>query len=185
MSLPRSASPIVAALAGRRIDAAESTSNVFPLERVETVRRKLERSFEENRIGILVCSAACGADLIGLDIACSRGMQMRVILPFSVARFRQSSVLDRPGNWGPLFDAIIASISPSDLITLPGGEASDDAYEEATKEIIKQACLLAAPEKAIAIAVWEGRARDDADATASFLSHAKKAGMRRSTIRIC
>ena len=48
----------------------------------------------------LIRSAACGADLLALDIAGEFGVERHVVLPFAVQAFRASSVTDRPGEWG-------------------------------------------------------------------------------------
>jgi hypothetical protein len=176
---------VVAALAGRRIDAATSKVCRFPLQNVEPVRIALERLFAKENVDFLVCSAACGADLIALEIARQRGTRCLIVLPFSVERFRRSSVVDRPGNWGPLFDQIVRSTSDSDLIVLQSTADADDAYEIATLEIVRQAAMIAAPAPALAVAVWERRAREKDDATASFLRHAKQAGMKSRSVRTC
>jgi len=176
---------VVAALAGRRIDLPASKDFRFPIENIARVRRDLKRLFAKEDVGMLVCSAACGADLIALDIARKRGIRARIILPFSPERFRQSSVVDRPGDWGTLFDEVIESTPASDVIVLQSESQPDDAYEAVTQEIILQAAMAASPVAAIAIAVWEGNARQETDATASFLRHAKQAGMVERIIRTC
>lgn len=176
----------VAALAGRRIDALGSSRRRFPLECVPIVRERLKRLFIAEKIGTVVCSAACGADLISLDIAHQLGLKSRIVLPFPVERFRQSSVTDRPGEWGDLFDRIIRCTPASDLVVLGRAIQPDEAYEAATQEIIRQATLAAAPSQPFAIAVWEGKDRQGGtDATASFLRHARKAGMKTRTVRTC
>src|SRR5215510_14628657 len=97
----------VAALAGRRIDAADASTSRFPLANTELVRERLQALLRAEQSDALVCSAAYGADLIALDVAGALGLRRRVVLPFAAERFRQSSVTDRPGDWGPLFDQII------------------------------------------------------------------------------
>jgi hypothetical protein len=49
----------------------------------------------------------------------------RVILPFERRRFRETSVTDRPGDWGPLYDQVIGS--GGDLVILRN-EPDDEAY---------------------------------------------------------
>ena len=50
-------------------------------------------------MSVLVCSAACGADLIALQAAGRVSLRRRIVLPFEPSRFRDSSVVDRPGDW--------------------------------------------------------------------------------------
>lgn len=175
----------VAALAGRRIDAVGSRVRRFPIDRIDQVRADLKSLFEQEAVGFLVCSAACGADLIALDLAKKVGIRYRIILPFSIERFRQSSVVDRAGDWGPLFDQLMRDIPDSELIVLKELANDDEAYEHANKEIVRQAAMTAAPETALAIAVWEGRPRQGSDATASFLQLAKDAGLKERIVSTC
>jgi len=175
---------VVAALAGRRIDAPGSTPR-FPLQCVDQVRNKLEQLFDVEKVGLLVCSAACGADLIALEVARKKAIRYRIVLPFSIEQFRRSSVVDRPGNWGPSFDEIIGSVPASHLTVLHSLAEADDAYEAATREIVRQAVAVAAPAKALAIAVWEGKDRQGADATALFLRYARQIGMSARMVSTC
>lgn len=184
-STATTAKKVVAALAGRRIDAVGSKVRSFPIDRIDQVRANLESLFEQEAVERLVCSAACGADLIALDLAKKAGLRYRVILPFSIERFRQSSVVDRPGDWGPLFDQLVKDIPDSELIVLPELANDDEAYDYANKEIVRQAAMMAAPGTGLAIAVWEGQPRQGSDATASFLQLAKDAGLKERIVRTC
>lgn len=175
----------VAALAGRRIDAPDAEKIRFPLDSIDRVSSELAKLFEQQGIGKLVCSAACGADLLALTIARSMAIECQIILPFEASRFKATSVVDRPGNWGQLFDQVVLNTPKENLIVLDSAAEPDEAYEAATQEIIFRAIAAANPRKAIAIAVWEGSSRADADATASFLHHAQLAGMTTRTIKTC
>ena len=95
----RSEDGAVIALAGRRIDAADTNPPRFPLEAVPTVRRRLADLLAKERAVALVCSAACGADLMALEEAERLGLRRRIVLPFPPERFRKTSVIDRPGDW--------------------------------------------------------------------------------------
>ena len=56
----------VVALAGRRIDAPGADPPRFPPERVPAVRQRLVDMLAAEQAAVLVCSAACGADLVAL-----------------------------------------------------------------------------------------------------------------------
>lgn len=185
VSMAATAKKVVAALAGRRIDAIGSKSRRFSIDRIDQVRADLKSLFEREAVELLVCSAACGADLIALELAKKAEIPYRIILPFSIERFRQSSVVDRPGDWGPLFDQLVKEIPNSDLIVLPRLANDDEAYDQANKEIVRQAALMALPGTGLAIAVWEGQPRQGSDATASFLHFAKDAGLKERIVRTC
>src|SRR4051812_11745538 len=97
----------VIALAGRRIDAPGTSAPRFAREAVPSGGRRFASLFGKERAGILVCSAACGADLLALDEAERLGLRRRIVLPFAPDRFRETSVADRPGDWGRMFDRLV------------------------------------------------------------------------------
>ena len=168
----------VAALAGRRIDAQDATVPRFPLRNVPLVRARLQRLFAREGVELLVCSAACGADLTALDVACAAGIRCRVVLPFEAERFRETSVVDRPGDWGELFDRLKPRIeSASDLVVLSGEADAERAYLRANEVIVEEACRAARGRRRLAVVVWEGRAREGGDATEHFRRLASQAGM--------
>jgi hypothetical protein len=179
------------AVAGRRIDPEPAEAWRFPFEQVPRVERELHRLFEEIGVAILVTSAACGADLLALKVADEISIPARMILPFSVVRFKETSVLDRPnpGYWGELFDnAIAAARAKGEVIELSGKPESDGAYSSANEAIIKDALSLAssqalgAEKRPLAVIIWEGKARAGSDATDEFRQSAEAAGFDIRTI---
>lgn len=176
----------VAALAGRRIDAPNDDRKQFPIEQIPAVRRALGDIFKQEKVQILVSSAACGADLLALDIALHLGVECRVVLPFAAKRFRTTSVTDRPGDWGPLYDSVLTKVSTrGNLIVLDGKGEGDAAYSAVTRKIIEEALEIARPQLPIAVIVWEGEPRDTPDATAEFRQLVMQAGMCVRTVATC
>jgi len=168
----------VVALAGRRIDAEGATEQRFPLERAGAVHEKIMRLFAGHRRAVLVSSAACGADLLALDVARELGMRFRIVLPFDEKTFRQSSVTDRPGDWGELYDQVCrAAGARNDLIDLEL-EPNDgqQAYEAATLRILDEASAIGRDEGApvIAVSVSDGVSRGAGDLTEHFVSLAQQ-----------
>jgi hypothetical protein len=98
---------MIIALAGRRVDSAEAKESRFPAQNVETVRKRIRAVLRDKSATVLVSSGACGADLIALSEAGQLGLRRRVILPLERERFRDTSVTDRPGEWGPLYDQVL------------------------------------------------------------------------------
>jgi len=171
----------VVALAGRRVDAVGTNPPRFPLENVPLVRKRLAEVLVTKGAAAFVRSAACGADSVALEEAARLGLRRRIVLPFREARFRETSVIDRPGDWGPVFDRFVTTAEAAgDLIVLDGGGGDDEAaYADANDAIIIEAKRLAeagAPPRLIAIVVWEGAARAGNDATESFRNLAAKSG---------
>jgi hypothetical protein len=187
---PSASRPAVVALGGRRIDAAGTDPPRFPLQNVPLVRKRVAEALVAERAVALVCSAACGADLIALEEAERLGLRRRIVLPFAPERFRVSSVVDRPGEWGPVYDHLItAATATRDLVVLGAADSGDDvAYARANEAIIREARELAAcsqedgPYRLLAILVWEGRARPGTDATEGFRRLALAAGFETSSV---
>ena len=166
----------VAALAGRRIDAGDSATPRFPLDHAAIVRDRLKALFITEGTDALVCSAACGADLIALDVAGALGLRRRVVLPFAPERFRETSVTDRPGDWGPLFDRIIGEVrAAGDVVVLGLDEGDDATYAAANDAILNEAEGLATgpPADVVAVIVWEGGSRGEGDLTEAFATSAR------------
>jgi hypothetical protein len=179
----------VIALAGRRIDGPDTDPPRFPLDHVPLVRRRIANLLSEEHAEALVCSAACGADLIALEEAERFGLRRRIVLPFARNRFRETSVTDRPGNWGPLFDRLVAAAeSAGDLVILSSTGDDDAAYAAANEVIISEAESLARSTlgdtrlRLAAVIVWEGSARVGADASGGLLTLAKKAGFEERSV---
>lgn len=176
------ASTTIVALAGRRVDAPDAKPSRFPLDGVPIVRERLRRLLTELDAGLIVCSAACGADLAALAEAGELGIRRRVVLPFAETRFRQTSVVDRPGDWGPLFDRVIAEVrAQGDLVILDVATQDDSrAYATANLRILDdaQAHASAAHADVVVTVVWDGHSRGEDDLTAAFGLEAHQRGLR-------
>jgi hypothetical protein len=78
---------MVIALSGRRIDSADAAHPAFPLGHVETVRIRILELLRDRCVTVLVCSAACGADLLALQAAQLLGIRSRIVLPYDPLHF--------------------------------------------------------------------------------------------------
>ncbi|MDP9194012.1 MAG: hypothetical protein M3P06_20140 [Acidobacteriota bacterium] len=170
----------VVAVAGRRIDA-DPDGERFPLRNADLVRGRLFAAFERFNAQTLVTSAACGTDLLAIEAALARGMRIRIVLPFGAARFRETSVVDRPGEWGVAYDRAIAEArARGDLIEIPNDDLPEhDSFLAANERLIAEATAFAAHDgqRALALIVTEGAFRDSEDFTEDFARHARAAGL--------
>lgn len=170
----------VVALAGRRPDAADATQPRFPIHNAPRVLHEL-RVLLHPGVRALVCSAACGADLLALKAAGEAGIERHVVLPFGRATFRATSVVDRPGDWGDLYDRILDEV-PGNGSIKPGDDDPEDpdAYFRANERIVRRALELAEsadePHPLAAVLAWEGAPRGDDDATDDFRRRAEAHG---------
>lgn len=127
------------ALAGRRIDQPGAAQRRFPPENTGLVAIRIARVLAELGAERLVCSAACGADLLAIEAALELGVgEVSVVLPFAPERFRQGSVTDRPGPWGALYDRLLC-VPRVQVIDLGLAEAGDAAYEAVNDRILTEA----------------------------------------------
>jgi hypothetical protein len=176
---------VVAALAGRRVDASDADPPRFPSSRTRAVRVAIGDLLRRECVDVLVCSAACGADLLALDAAMSIGLRCRVVLPFAPEEFRRTSVVDRPGDWGELYDSILPRVEASgDLIILDGAVGDEYSYSHANGVILNQTHDVALGGECIAILVWDGRSYGEEDATVEFARMAAR-NMEIREVRTC
>lgn len=166
---------MIAALAGRRIDANDTKNTQFPLEMKNRVYEEIYKFLRKRDINMLISSAACGADLLAQKAAGELGIEQHIILPFNHEKFIETSVTDRPGNWGKLFDEIYNKVADeNNVLILNEFEDEESAYSAVTEEIINRAKELnQKKDQIIAIVVWEGNARSEDDETRAFYEKAK------------
>jgi hypothetical protein len=179
---------MIIVLAGRRIDALDAKQPRFPLRNAHSVAGQLFAELDNLKEGgdVLVCSAACGADLLALDAAKKLGIRRRIVLPFDADRFRITSVKDRPGNsdwnWGQMFDSHYEEAQGSnDLIVLSYSGDDEVAYAAANERIVAEAMSLAGepPQRRniTAVIVWDGASRGESDLTAKLAGRARIANI--------
>jgi hypothetical protein len=171
---------MILALAGRRIDPPDASVARFPLENAAAVSQRIAALMIATQTTALVCSAACGADLLALEAAHELALDFYIVLPYTEHRFRTTSVLDRPGEWGPIFDrAIERAEATESLFILDLPEADDASFLAVNRAILAQARVLARynAQPFQAVLVWDGQPRDATDITAAFGEEAKSLGI--------
>lgn len=176
---------MIIVLAGRRVDALDAEQPRFPLANVNGVEQRLRDLMATIAPRVVVCSAACGADLLALKAARDLGIRYRIVLPFDRERFRSTSVIDRPGEWGTLFDALYeVAQTRHDVMTVPPSADDTAAYTAANEQIFAEALALTGKETGwggtdlleeslMAVVVWDGHPRGENDLTADFAARAR------------
>lgn len=174
---------LIAVLAGRRPDAQDADAARFPIINLLKVKSRVLETLTNEGIKILVCSAACGADLLSLEAANQLGIDTHVFLPFSPEIFKQKSVIDRPGDWGRLYDMVVKEAKGKEHLYLLNYEANDnDAFFKTNEEMISFAKNLADGAGVTSIVVWDGQPRGGGDSTQQFAEKSWQAGFRRIEI---
>jgi hypothetical protein len=166
---------MVIALAGRRIDSPDTTESRFPAQQAILVQERIRKLLKHNDATDLVCSAACGADLLALEIAGKLGIRRHIVLPFARDIFRRTSVSDRPGNWGERYDCVLDEVErDGELVLLGLSEDGPAAFATANITILERAIKLARKDgqPLLGVVVWDGRSRGHDDLTEQFLNDA-------------
>ncbi len=176
---------MVIALAGRRIDAPNADQRHFPPENADRVGQQISDFLKSANASVLVCAAACGADILALEAAAELGLRRRVVLPYDKETFKRSSVVDRSGDWGRRFDRIIADVeSNGELVEYDYEEGQEETFFATNHDILDEAEGLAEEmDRALSVlVVWDGRSRGEDDVTGHFLEEAKQRGLKVSEI---
>ncbi len=171
---------MVIALAGRRIDDPSAETARFPQKNASKVRSRIGKWMVKHEIDTLVCSAACGANLLALDVAGELGICRCIVLPFPREQFRVESVIDRGDEWGGLFDTILdAAEANGDIIVLGYIPENETAYLETNHVILELAVSRGAEvaQPVEAVLVWDGMSRGDDDVTKAFQEEARARGL--------
>jgi hypothetical protein len=161
----------VLVLAGRRIDAPDAPAARFPPSNVEVVRQRIRKYFGESKPDFLVTAAACGTDLLALEVAGQLSIKRVVLLPSEPAVFRGTSVVDRPGDWGEMFDRLLREVNP-EILDVPVGQ---QGYLETNVRLLERAQTLAASNNTVAraLVIWDKKVRGPDDITGHFLEQAR------------
>ena len=170
---------MILGLSGRRIDAADAEQVRFPLQNVESVRLAVRRLLVGQKVTWLVSSAACGADLIALSEAETLGIARCVVLPFSREKFRESSVVDRPGEWGEVYDRVMDEVEASGGVVIVSANGTEDPFAIASDAILENAMAFGKERNEAfgAVMVWDGEVRDKPDYTSQFRIDARERGL--------
>jgi hypothetical protein len=158
--------------AGRRVDAPDAETPRFPPANVDIVRQRIQKYFTTEPPIALVCSAACGTDLLALDVAGQMNAKRHVLLGAEPAVFKKESVTDRPGNWGEMFDEVMKS-ARVEILKLAAGQ---EGYLQTNLDLLNRAQKLAkkAGTTVHALVIWNEQSRGADDVTAHFLEQAKQ-----------
>ena len=170
---------MIIALAGRRVDAADAKESRFPLQSVDIVRSRVREMLKAQGATAVVSAAACGADLVALSEAGRLELRRRVVLPFARGRFRESSVTDRPGDWGRLYDQVLDEVEAAGDLIMMDRVSDNEAYSAANRAILDEAVRLGKELHAAvgAVLVWDGASRGPDDLTEEFGTEARKRGL--------
>jgi tetratricopeptide (TPR) repeat protein len=116
--------PPVLVFTGNMIDQPGRSAPRFPAALEPPVREALRERIAAMKPVAAYGSAACGADLLCLELVRETGGETHVVLPFPPDEFRATSVDFAPGEWGARFDAALAG---ADSVTITSDHRARDS----------------------------------------------------------
>jgi class 3 adenylate cyclase/tetratricopeptide (TPR) repeat protein len=96
--------PPVLIYSGHMIDRPDRSTARFPAALEQSVRAQVRAAFERLSPIAAYGSAACGADLLCLEVAREAGCETHIVLPFPPDAFREASVAFAGGDWTERLD---------------------------------------------------------------------------------
>ena len=113
--------PPVLIYTGHMIDRPERPTPRFPAVIEAALRAALHARMAALRPLAVYGSAACGADLLCLEVAHELGAETHIVLPFPPPAFRRTSVDFAGGDWGQRFERALAL---ADSVTVASDHAA-------------------------------------------------------------
>ncbi len=173
--------PRVIAFAGHLIDRPSRPNPRFPAHLEAAVRLAIEQRLAAVGPAIGFAAAACGADLIFLELMRARGADTHIVLPYGPEQFVPDSVDYLPGTrWRVRFDTAVRKasqvISASDHRLGDGGMSYEYGFRVLDGEAAMHADKL--DTELVCVAVWDGLPGDGPGGTASSVAHWRQAGRR-------
>ncbi|PWB59493.1 MAG: hypothetical protein C3F16_12070 [Betaproteobacteria bacterium] len=157
---------------GHMVDAPGRPNPRFPAALEPAVREALRSRIAAIRPVAAYGSAACGADLLCLELVREMGGETHVVLPFPAREFRDASVDFAGGDWGERFERSLAAADSVTVTSDHRASGSTATYEYSNLVVTGmgrlRARLLDAPLRGLA--AWDPAAAGAAGGAASLVS---------------
>ena len=135
--------PRVAFFAGHMLDRPDRPQERFPARLVPAVEREIARALDETGVGFAYCSAACGADILFIEQAVARGVEVNVMLPFGREDFVRTSVAFAGADWVRRFERALAGAATVTVCVDEGYLGDNVLYGYCTRQVQGVAMLRA------------------------------------------
>jgi hypothetical protein len=164
--------PPVLVFTGNMIDQAGRPAARFPAELEASVRDALRGRLQALAPVAVYASAACGADILCLEVARERGCETHVVLPFPPAEFRRESVDFAGGDWGRRFEQVLAAADSVTVTSDHHASGSTATFEYANLVLTGMGRLRAQvlDTSTQGLAVWDPAAKGAGGGSASLVS---------------
>jgi tetratricopeptide (TPR) repeat protein len=155
--------------AGHMIDAPDRATPRFPAAAIPGVRERIKAWLVSSCIRFSYCSAACGGDILFLEMAQSLGIETHVLLPFARDSFIQTSVKPGGDEWTKRFQAVLENAASVTVLNEDMPDFHASSYDFTNQMISARAASRAAAYDSplLALALWDGQPGDSIGGTAS------------------
>lgn len=135
--------PPVLVFSGHMIDRPERPAPRFPAAAEASVRDAIRTRLAALRPIAAYGSAACGADILCLELARELGAETHIVLPFPAAEFRRASVDFAADNWGDRFERAVAAADSVTITSDHQARGSAATFEYANRVLTGMGVLRA------------------------------------------
>jgi hypothetical protein len=172
--------PPVLVFTGHMIDAPGRPNPRFPAHAEEEVRNRIRSYVEAIRPAAAYGSAACGADILCLEVVQELGGEIHIVLPFPAEQFLSESVELYPrGSWGRRFRRLLASATEVIVISEkppPSGVSTFEYANYVLTGLARLRCQVLDTELH-GLAVWDGSNTGDVGGTSSVVDMWRRTGV--------
>ena len=164
--------PPILVFTGNMIDQPDRAVPRFPSSLEAAVRAALRERLDALAPLAVYASAACGADILCLELGRELGAETHVVLPFPPAEFRRASVDFATNDWSPRFEAVLAAADSVTVASEHRASGSSATFEYANLILTGMGRLRAqALDTALqGLAAWDPDAIGAAGGSASLVS---------------
>jgi class 3 adenylate cyclase len=180
--------PPVLVFTGHMIDAPGRDEPRFPLHMVDEVRGRIRSKIGKLRPSAAYGSAACGADILCLEVVRELGGELHIVLPFPADQFRSTSVeLRRQGDWGQRFQRLLDCATEVMVISEKPPPSGVSTFEYANLVMTGLARLRSQvlDTRLHGLAVWDGTVAGDVGGTSSVVDMWRRYGVSTEQVNPC
>jgi tetratricopeptide (TPR) repeat protein len=159
--------------AGHMIDASDRAVPRFPNAAIPGVEERIRNWLTANSVRFSYSSAACGGDILFLEIALSLGVETHILLPFARDYFIRTSVLPGGEEWLERFEKVMESAASLTVLNESMPDYHPSSYDFTNQMISARAAARAAVYDLplLGLALWNGQLGDAAGGTASAVAY--------------
>ena len=166
--------PRVVAFVGHLLDKSDRPQPRFPAHLEPAVRQALRERLTACNAGIGYSAAACGSDILFLEVLRELGGETHVVMPFCKEQFVENSVAVVTGaGWEQRFESALKAAAETVYASEKMMTAGTASLEYVGQLLIGLAGLRAAQleTELVPLAVWDGKPGDGAGGTADTIAH--------------